>query len=242
MNRPFSGFPAFSGLSRLRRRACVAAALSAAFVVAGCAYAGTTEDFFVAIKRDDASAVGSLLKRGLDPNTKDANGQPGLILAIKEPSPRVIETLLAWPATKAEVRNPQDESPLMMAAIKGQLDLVKALIAKDADVNKTGWAPLHYAVSTGAPVQLDIVRVLLDNSAYIDAESPNKTTPLMMAARYGSEAAVKLLFDEGADPTLRNQQGLSAGDFARLANRADLAGQLDAAAQRRAQTNAAKKN
>ncbi len=74
------------------------------------------------------------------------------------------------------------------------------------------------------------MRTLLDASAYIDAESPNKTTPLMMAARYGSEQAVKLLFEEGADPTLRNEQGLSAADFARKAEREGIAVQLDQAA------------
>ena len=32
----------------------------------------------------------------------------------------------------------------------------------------------------------------------------------MMAAGYGTAGAVKLLLEKGADPSLRNQQGLSA--------------------------------
>jgi ankyrin repeat protein len=209
------------------RRHIFSSVVVVALVGTGCASAGPTEDFFTAIKRDNAGAVERMLKAGFDPNVHDARGDGGLILAIKEPSVRSLKVLLEWPGTKAEVRNANDESPLMMAAIKGQLDVVKALIAKDADVNKTGWAPLHYAVSASGPAQLDIVRALLDASAYIDAESPNKTTPLMMAARYGSEDAVKLLFDEGADPTARNDKGLTAGDFARLAEREALGQQLD---------------
>jgi len=210
----------------LRRHVVCSVAL-AALIAAGCASAGPTEDFFTAIKRDNPGAIEAMLKAGFDPNVRDARGEGGLVLAIKEPSPRSLKVLLAWPGTRAEVRNKSDESPLMMAAIKGQVDVVKALIAKDADVNKTGWAPLHYAVSAPGPQQLDIVRLLLEASAYIDAESPNKTTPLMMAARYGGEDAVKLLFDEGADPTMRNEQGLSAADFARKAERPELAEQLD---------------
>ena len=46
-----------------------------------------------------------------------------------------------------------------------------------------------------------MMRLLLEESAYIDATSPNGTTPLMMAARYGSPEAVKLLLEEGAEPT-----------------------------------------
>lgn len=219
-------------MNALRRHVFCSALLTVALVAAGCATASPTEDFFTAVKRDNAGAIGRLLQSGFDPNVKDAKGDGGLIIAIKEPSPRSLKVLLDWPGTKAEVRNAADESPLMMAAIKGQTEVVKQLIAKDGDVNKTGWTPLHYAVSAGGPQQLDIVRILLEASAYIDAESPNRTTPLMMAARYGSEQAVKLLFDEGADPTLRNEQGLSAADFARKAEREDLAVQLEQAAAR----------
>jgi len=216
----------------LLRRHAFCAVLGAALVATGCASAGPADDFFTAVKRDNAGAISRLLQSGFNPNLKDAKGDGGLIIAIREPSPRSLKVLLDSPATRAEVRNANDESPLMMAAIKGQLDVVRQLIAKDADVNKTGWTPLHYAVSAGGPDQLAIARLLLDASAYIDAESPNRTTPLMMAARYGSEQAVKLLFDEGADPTLRNEQGLTAADFARKAEREDLAAQLDQAAAR----------
>jgi len=214
------------------RRPVICSALAAVLALAatGCATASPTDDFFVAIKRDDPGTIGRMLQRGFDPNIKNARGEGGLVAAIKEPSPRSLKVLLDWPGTKVEVRNASDESPLMMAAIKGQPDVVKTLIAKDADVNKTGWTPLHYAVSTPGPAQLDIVKMLIEASAYIDAESPNKTTPLMMAARYGSEQAVKLLFDEGADPTLRNEQGLTAADFARKAERPALAAELDRAA------------
>ena len=40
------------------------------------------------------------------------------------------------------------------------------------------------------------------------------TTPLMMAAHYGTAKAVKLLLEEGADPRIKNSLGLSALDFA----------------------------
>jgi ankyrin repeat protein len=115
---------------------------------------------------------------------------------------------------------------LMIAALRGHTELVRKLIARDADVNKTGWTPLHYAATSG---HLQIMALLLEHHAYIDAESPNKTTPLMMAAYYATPEAVKLLLDEGADASLRNELGLTALDFAQKGGRKDAAALIAAA-------------
>ena len=199
----------------LRRRLYLGLLLCAAVTTA---FAGSFEDFFSAIRRDDAGELQSILQRGFDPNTTDDKGRYGLLLAFVQPSPKAAAVLIAWPQTKVEVRNSNDESPLMLAALNGQIELVRTLIERDADVNKTGWTPLHYAVTHG---HLEIMRLLLDNAAYIDAASPNGTTPLMMAAAYGTPQAVQLLLDEGADPRLKNQLGLTALDFATKYQRPD---------------------
>jgi uncharacterized protein len=183
-------------------------------------HAGSYDDFFTAIRQDDAGKVTALLQRGFDPNTVDEAGVYGLILAIKLGSLNVAQVLIPWPQTKVEVRNAADESPLMLAALEGYVELCKALIEKDADVNKPGWTPLHYAATNG---HLEVIRLLVNASAYIDAGSPNGTTPLMMAAHYGTPEAVKVLLEAGADPSLKNDQGLSALDFANKAHRNDSA-------------------
>jgi ankyrin repeat protein len=164
--------------------------------------AGSYEDFFKAVQFDNVRVVQGLLQRGFDPNTVNPEGVPALMLAVREPSLKVAELLAAHPDTKTEVRNAKDESVLMLAALKGYLPLVQKLVDNDADVNKTGWTPLHYAASAG---QVNIVEYLLEQSAYIDAESPNGTTPLMMAAMYGSPEAVKVLIQAGADLHQKNQ-------------------------------------
>lgn len=184
------------------------------------AFSGAYDDFFSTIKVDDDSKMKSLLARGFDPNTPDPKGLSALYLAIREPAPKVARVLIGWPSTKVEILTDKGESPLMMAALRGELELAKLLIGKGAHVNKTGWTPLHYAATNG---HLGVMRLLLDQYAYIDAESPNGTTPLMMAARYGTPEAVKLLLEEGADPQLRNQLGLTAIDFANSSNRKEVA-------------------
>ena len=190
------------------------------FIGFGIANASSYDDFFRAIRQDDAAQVSALLNRGFDPNTLDPNGLAGLILAFQESSFQVAQALIKHPKIKVEVRNAADESPLMLAALKGETLLCQLLIQKDADVNKPGWAPLHYAASNG---HLDVMNLLLEHYAYIDAASPNNTTPLMMAALYGTPAAVKLLLEAGADPMLKNDLGLTAIDFAKRGDRGDSA-------------------
>src|SRR3990167_3125082 len=107
-----------------------------------------------------------------------------------------------------------DESAVIALTLRG-FDLN----TRKAEVNKPGWTPLHYAASNATTVSVDMVRLLLEHHAYIDAESPNRSTPLMMAAHYGSTDVVQLLLEEGADPMIRNEQGMTAIDFARRAQR-----------------------
>lgn len=203
------------------------------FIGFSSANAGSFEDFFAAIQRDDPQSLSALLRRGFDPNTLDAKGQSGLFLALRDPSTKVVDVLLKTPKIKVETRTPQDESPLMMAAMRGELKLAAALIDKDADVNKTGWTPLHYAASSTQGDQLGVAKLLLENAAYIDAASPNGSTPLMMAAMYGNTSTLKLLLDEGADPTLKNQLGLTAVDFAQRADRKEMVELIGAAIRAR---------
>lgn len=194
-------------------------------------HAGSFEDFFKAIKTDDAAVVQALLKRGFDANTRDERQQHGLYLALREPSLKVAKVLIDWPKTDLNAANPANETPLMMAVLKGHTALAAAMLDKDADVNKQGWAPLHYAATSG---HIELIRLLIEKHAYIDAESPNGSTPLMMAAQYGTLSAVKLLLEEGADPLLKNQLGLTAIDFAQRAQRkenADMIGEFVRAKQ-----------
>ncbi len=137
------------------------------FIGSSATHAGSYEEFFSAIQRDDPAAVESLLGRGFDPNTPSPQGQFGLFLALREGSLKVARVLVDWPQTRIEARNQVDESALMMAALKGHADLARWLIARGADVNKPGWAPLHYA-ATGSHAAL--ITMLLDAHAYIYAE------------------------------------------------------------------------
>ena len=199
---------------------------SAYLIVITCcsvASAGAYDDFFVAVKRNDGRTVSALLERGFDPNTRDPKGQLGLILALQAENLAVAEALIARPETQVGLLNPAGESALMMAALKGQFEWSQRLLARDAPVNQAGWTPLHYAATGPEP---KVVALLLDRGAAIEALSPNRTTPLMMAARYGKEESVMLLLAAGADRKRTSDMNLNAADHAQQAGRESLAAAL----------------
>jgi ankyrin repeat protein len=185
--------------------------------------AGPREDFFHAVEVDASNVVANLLEQGFDPNTRDARGQNGLFLALRGESRQVAETLMKHPRLDVDAANELGETPLMMAALRGDLDLAQRLLERGSKVNRDGWTPLHYAASGPQP---GVVSLLLDRGALVDALSPNGTTPLMMAARYGAIDSADLLLRRGADRTLKNQRGMNAAEFATSAGRETLAARL----------------
>lgn len=169
-------------------------------------------EWFRAVQADDDSKLKQLLARGFDPNTLEPERfDTALILAVRNNAKKIFSLLLATPSVILDARSKNGDSALMIAAFKSNVPFATQLIEKGAEINRPGWTALHYAAAAGCDA---IVKILLENAAYIDAESPNKTTPLMMAVRGVHLTTVQLLLDEGADWQLKNERGLTALDFA----------------------------
>lgn len=192
-------------------------------------HAGAYEDFFKALEFDDERVVANLLQRGFDPNSRSPKGQPALLAAIGAGSSKVTEQLMRQPGLQLDQRNDHQETALMMAALRGQKAWAQRLLELGAQVNHDGWTPLHYAAA--GPDSAPVVELLLAHGAQVDAKSPNGTTPLMMAARYGSEASVQILLAAGADRRVKNQRDFDAADFARMAGRDSLATRIESVAR-----------
>ena len=106
--------------------------------------ANSYDEMLEAVKDNKTQVVAELLKRGLDPNTSDQEGNTLLILASREGSAGVARQLIAAGA-KLDAVNQFNETALMIAAIKGKLDVARVLVDRGATVNRPGWTPLMYA-------------------------------------------------------------------------------------------------
>ncbi|XP_072036784.1 BRCA1-associated RING domain protein 1-like [Amphiura filiformis] len=116
---------------------------------------------------------------------------------------------------KQAKRNIRGETPLHIAAIKGDAAEVENLLKDGADPNikdNAGWMPLHEACNHGHTA---CVVLLLDHGALINAPGFEHDSPLHDAVTNNRVDVVKLLVERGASLKLRNMHGLTPGDYAK---------------------------
>lgn len=138
-------------------------------------------------------------------------------------------------------------TPLMTAAVNRRMSAVKLLLANGARVNaatpvdkaprvkhgpidRGGQTALHVVAPYGP---IEMVKVLLEAGADVNAKDIQGMTPLMMAVAsdYQDPEIVRMLLARGADRTIKSRDGLTALDYARRLGAADgihlLGGKVD---------------
>jgi hypothetical protein len=115
------------------------------------------------------------------------------------------------------------ELTLHSAASTGDHEALAILLAAPAcDVNAKddeGRTALHFACGYG---EIACAEALLSAKADADAMDKNSNTALHYAAGYGRREVVQLLVDAGASVVLKNADGKSPIDVARLNNQAEV--------------------
>ncbi|KAJ8352848.1 hypothetical protein SKAU_G00243240 [Synaphobranchus kaupii] len=114
-------------------------------------------------------------------------------------------------------RNHKGETPLHLAAIKGDVEAVRELLDQGADPNfkdHAGWTPLHEACNLGHE---GVVEVLLQQGALLNTPGYQNDSPLHDAVRNGRTGVARLLVGRGASLDVLNTFGLRPTDCAETA-------------------------
>ncbi len=208
------------------------------------------QQLFDAIKEGRVEEVTQLVQQNPSLKTaRDASGASAILVAAYSIKPDVVNALLeaGVPVDIFEASvlgkvdriraivegNPDSVSehapdgftPVALAAFFGQLAAVKALIAAGADVTAAARNPLkvqalHAAV---AGRNLEIVKAVLEAGADSNAQQQLGFRPMHEAGSNANRALAELLLAHHADPSLPNDEGKSAIDFARDKGHAEFA-------------------
>ncbi|XP_036006557.1 kinase D-interacting substrate of 220 kDa B isoform X2 [Fundulus heteroclitus] len=104
-----------------------------------------------------------------------------------------------------DCRSDNGQTPLMVAAELGSLEIVQELIRRGATVNMDDvdcWTALISAAKEG---HFEVVRELLENNANLEHRDMGGWTALMWAAYKGRTEVARLLLEKGANPNITGQ-------------------------------------
>ena len=114
--------------------------------------------------------------------------------------------LLAQPGIDVNALNAAGETALMLAAIAGRPGAAASDCSSVAR-RSSSRAGRRSTTPPAGPTR-DRASCCSTRGATLDADAPNGTTPLMLAAADAPESSVDLLLARGADTRRRNQRGL----------------------------------
>ncbi|MBX3323918.1 MAG: ankyrin repeat domain-containing protein [Phycisphaeraceae bacterium] len=148
----------------------------------------------------DMNAIQMLLAAGADPNAPDVSGHGPVTHAAAGGSPAAYKALRAAGA----------EPDLLAAVVFDDIKVIRAMLAGNPDSVHSRCVrrltPLHNAALAS---RADVVRLLIDSGADVNAGSHSNWTALHVASERGAEDVVRLLLKAGASPTVQTKNGTS---------------------------------
>lgn len=176
--------------------------------------------FHAAVARGDEKAVATLLKKGIAFDSRNAQGETALLIAVQQGRTRIAELLIARGADiNAQAQN--RDTPWLLAGARGHTAILAAMLPKGPDYrlrNRFGGSALIPACHYG---HVETVRFLTSKSK-IDVDHVNDLgwTCLLEAILLGDggpahQEIVRIVLAAGANPNLADRDGVTALAHAR---------------------------
>ncbi len=152
-----------------------------------------------------ASVAATRLNEPIDAPNKVSSS--ALLTAVMQDDLNTAKHLLAHGAN-ANAANRYRVTPLYVAALHGNTEMIAALLTAKADPNGAAPSSETLLMTAARSGFASAMQLLIDAGAQVDAREPAfNQTALMLAARSNSADAVALLLDKGADINARTTVG-----------------------------------
>lgn len=171
-----------------------------------------------AARAGDADGVGVALRAGADIEARDEHDRTALLLAATFDRVAVAEVLVALGADP-DALDDRHDTPWLVTGVSGSVAMLGALLPADPDLtirNRYGGLSPIPASERG---HVDYVRRVVQTDVDINHVNDLGWTALLEAVILGTggknhQEIVRILLDAGADPGVRDHDGLSALDHA----------------------------
>jgi len=161
------------------------------------------------------AVVSALIKFGANVDAIDIDGKTPLYLALEENHQDIARILLDNGATINLSSKDNDTLLHVACSLRDQSHVVEALVKHGANIHainsNSGKTPLYIASETG---KLDVVVILVQSGAYIDAPDTSSLTPLHAACLWYHIPVVEFLLKNGANIDAADKRGRTALHFA----------------------------
>ncbi|NGX31129.1 MAG: Phosphocholine transferase AnkX [Chlamydiae bacterium] len=167
-----------------------------------------------AVEHENIEALKALLKVGANIEKTDLKGNTPLIKAINtfQFGHECIQILVNSKAN-LNITNKIGESLIYLAVKRGRTDMLKTLIKAGIDIEKTdfkGNTPLLEVIDDyHIPNRIELVQILIDAKANLNAANNEGNTSLHIAAKSGTFSLVKLLIQSKANINAKNKSSLT---------------------------------
>ena len=165
-------------------------------------------------------------KSNLDEKDPDTGNGPLHIAALKGYD-EILRLLLDKGDMNVNSRGRDGFTPLHFAAFHGHIGSFDILLEHKAEldlVDDRGRPPLFYAQQTK---HIDLALSLVVAGAAVDPVVVGRTKLFFAAVESNNVQATKMLLEKGANPTLRNREGLSARQIAKRGGMGEMVKVLD---------------
>lgn len=171
---------------------------------------------YKAVELNKIQVVALFVKNGADPSIPNHDGQIPLAIAVTN-NAEAIAGMLLYASSQAEQdaswKNHLGEPVILMAAQKGQGNVIRTLLSYGANPNATDYMDNTALTVAARQGNAPMIQFLVESGADLNHQNMLGITPIVAAAESGQYAAANFLADNGADVTARSFSGIAATDF-----------------------------